>query len=126
MSESLTFVFPMPENLANARGHWRRRYRSKTELWDELDMRVLLKMLPKPVAGMPWISVTVRSVMVLGNPSDDDNAVARHKSILDWLKKHRYIVDDRRKNLRWESFPEQRISRKEPASITLTITKQGE
>jgi hypothetical protein len=35
-------------------------------------------------------------------------------------------VDDRRKNLRWESFPEQRISRKEPASITLTLTKQGE
>lgn len=124
MSESLTFVFPMPVNVTNSRRHWRTVHADKERLWERLDTLAEIGCLPRRVPSMPWDRFSVRSAMLLGGAMDDDNAVARHKSIMDWLKDRRYITDDRKKNLRWESFPEQRISRKEPASITLTITKQ--
>src|SRR5690348_8857847 len=36
---TLTFVLPMPPNIANgSHGHWRKRYREKLEYWADLDM----------------------------------------------------------------------------------------
>jgi hypothetical protein len=60
--------------------------------------------------------------MYLGAAMDDDNAAARHKPLLDWLKTRGYIAADRRKCLRWESFPEQIIRRNGHYHIELTIT----
>lgn len=53
---------------------------------------------------------------------DDDNAIARHKPLLDWLKKRRYIVDDRRSRLRWESLPDQVVKRDGNYRIVLILT----
>jgi hypothetical protein len=53
---------------------------------------------------------------------DDGNAMNRHKWIEDWLTTRGYIVDDRKKNLEWEGFPEQIVKRDGNYSITLTLT----
>lgn len=117
----IVVVVPMPDNIANSRMHWRARDRVKKEYAACLDDMQNCGLIPSPPKA-PLQKATVRSVMQLGNAMDDDNAVARHKPVLDWLKTRGYIVDDRRANLRWESFPEQRVKRNGRYSITLTVT----
>ena len=78
-------------------------------------------MIPSP-PKLPFQKVQIRSVMQLGNHMDDDNAMARHKPLLDWLKTRGYIADDRRSVLRWEGFPEQIVKRNGRYSIILTLT----
>lgn len=121
---SLTFTVPMPANLTNrgsGRSHWRVIHTEKTAYRAQLDLLLAAKQLPRPPAE-PFAKATVRSTMHLGGAMDDDNAMARHKVLLDWLKQRRYIVDDRRKCLRWESFPEQIIKRDGNYHIVLTLT----
>ncbi len=60
--------------------------------------------------------------MYLGGAMDDDNAMARHKPLLDWLKTRGYIADDRKKNIVWEGLPEQIVKRDGNYRIELTIT----
>jgi hypothetical protein len=123
MNRSPAFVidFPMPDNLANSRTHWRTRSRLKKKYRAQLDELQNAGLIAPPPRH-PLAHVTIRSVMQLGNPMDDDNAIARHKPILDWLKTRGYIVDDRRKCLRWEFFPEQIVRRDGNYRIELTIT----
>ena len=54
---------------------------------------------------------------------DDGNALARHKWVEDWLVTRGYIVSDRKSCLTWLGFPEQHVTRKEPPSITVTLTR---
>lgn len=110
----------MPDNVANARVHWRARQRLKTRYAALLDELQSIALIPAPPIS-PLSKVTVRSTMYLGNAMDDDNAAARHKPLLDWLKTRGYIADDRRKCLRWESFPEQIVRRTGHYHIELTI-----
>lgn len=117
---TLTLVVPMPLNLANSRMHWRKRHREKVAYWDTLDMMRVLKHLPPP-PKRPLSKARITSHMVLGAPMDQDNAMSRHKWVCDWLQERGYIADDRAKCLTWTGFPEQRVSRKEPASITITL-----
>ena len=118
----ITLTVPMPDNIANSRMHWTRRMRIKQQYAKQLNELQSIGIIPPPPA-VPLPHVTVRSVMYLGGPMDDDNAVARHKPLLDWLKRAKYIVDDRRKCLRWEKFPEQVVRRNHQYRIEITITE---
>lgn len=121
---ALTFVVPMPPRLTNRRAegnHWRVVHREKTAYWAALDALQRCGRLPPPPAA-PLPQVEVSSSMVLGGAMDDDNAMIRHKWLIDWLRTRGYIVDDRKRRLTWAGFPEQRVTRREAASITLTLT----
>jgi hypothetical protein len=120
---TLLFVVPMPANVTNrTRGssHWRRGWLEKKALIDRLDLLAAAKLLP-PCPDEPLERATVRSVMYLGGAMDEDNAMARHKPILDWLKKRGYIRDDRKRNLTWVGFPEQVVKRGQEYRIELTL-----
>lgn len=117
------FVFPMPPNLTNRRSgasHWAVRGREKKDYLAVCDSRQALGLLPPP-PGRPLEKVVLKSVMRLGAAMDDDNALARHKWPLDWLKTRGYIVDDRRKCVRWSSLPEQIVKRAEVYRIEITL-----
>lgn len=121
----LVLELPMPELQTNSRRgrsrHWRMIHKEKLAYWDLLDMYVVLNRIPD-APDSPIASATIRSTMHLGGAMDDDNAIARHKQAIDWLRKRRYIADDRRKNLRWESLPEQIVKRDGNYRLVLTIT----
>jgi hypothetical protein len=122
----LVLEMPMPELQTNSPPRAlaplaRRSHAEKLAYWEMLDMYVVLNRIPEPPAS-PIATATIRSVMYLGGAMDDDNAIARHKSAIDWLRKRRYIADDRRKNLRWESLPEQIVKRDGHYRLVLTIT----
>lgn len=125
MMDPLVFTLPLPPNLTNNGGrnstHWRIHYRERKDYLAKLDVLLMMKKLP-PVPPAPFPRVTVRSVMYLGGAMDDDNAMARHKVCLDFLKKRGYIVDDRRSCLRWEGLPEQIVKRNGDYKIILTVT----
>jgi hypothetical protein len=121
---ALVFRFPMPVGMTNASGrsrHWRSVYEEKLKYWAILDMLVVTKLIQPPPA-VPLPTVTVTSHMTLGGAMDDDNAVARHKWVLDWLRTRGYIATDRRTGLRWAAFPEQTVTRKANPQIELTVT----
>lgn len=137
MSDVLRFVVPMPPNLTNNGGrkttHWRQFHREKKSYLGLLDslqgVGGILGMqgghvevrIPVPPL-QPFASVSIRSVMYLGGAMDDDNAMARHKPLLDWLKTRGYLVDDRKKNIVWEGLPEQVVKRDGNYRIELTLT----
>lgn len=122
---TLELRFPMPRNITNwASGgsNWRARAAAKKLYFTQLDLMQQAGLLPVPPAK-PFTSATLASVMRLGNAMDDDNAMARHKFPLDWLKTRGYIADDRRQNLRWVGIPAQIVARKQDYSITLTLAE---
>lgn len=119
---TLTFVLPLPPNLANSRWHWRVKQNKKKQYYAALDLLRVAKLLP-PVPSEPWTVAEVRAAMVLGAAMDDDNAMARCKWALDWIVRAGYLVDDRRKALRWAGFPEQDVTRKRDYTLTLTLTR---
>ncbi len=112
----------MPRNISNgSHGHWATRYGQRTAYLNELDMLQALGKLPAPPA-IPFSRVRIDSVMHLGMPMDQDNAMRRHKWILDFLKTRGYIVDDSPKHLEWVSFPEQRVKRDGNYRVELSLT----
>lgn len=117
---TLTFVLPLPPNLANSRWHWRVKQNKKKQYYAALDLLRVAQLLP-PVPSVPWGRATVTAAMVLGAAQDDDNAMARCKWALDWIVRAGYIADDRRKVLRWAGFPDQHVTRKLPYTLTLTL-----
>lgn len=120
---AFVFVFPMPPNLANQSGynsHWGVRYGAKRRYLATCDELQKYGRLPKPPAK-PFPQSQLSSVMYLGRQMDDDNALSRHKWPLDWLKTRGYIEEDRKKNIQWTGFPEQRVGRKESYRIEITV-----
>jgi hypothetical protein len=130
----LTLVVPMPPNFSNRRGrastHWRVIHREKLEYWAQLDTLATLHRfgadqtpyhIPRPPTA-PFARATLSSEMVLHGHMDDTNAAGRHKWLEDWLVARGYLASDRRTCVRWAAFPTQRVTRKEPARITLTLT----
>lgn len=127
----LVFVVPMPPLITNAGGqrsrHWRALEREKAEYWDALDF-VALGWTGGPGYRMPPVPATpleravVSSHMTLGGAMDDDNAIARHKWLIDWLVGAGYLASDRRTCLRWAALPTQTVTRKTPALLRLTLT----
>ena len=133
----LVIVAPMPDNVTNkARGstHWRRGYNAQQAYWRTLDLlagaapsAATVFVIP-PAPDVPLHRVLVTSSMVVGGAMDDDNAMARHKWLADWLVANGYVATDRRErkrdgaSFRWAEPPAQRVSRKELWRITLTLT----
>ena len=119
----MKLVFPMPPNLTNrvsGHSHWSVRGREKKAYLALCDQCQLIGRLPKPPKH-PIQEASVSSVMYLGSAMDDDNALARHKWALDWLKTRGFIVDDRRKCIRWSGLPEQVIKRDGNYRIEITL-----
>lgn len=122
MSE-LRLSVPMPPVATNRRSGngWRKVHREKKSYAKQLDELQAAGLIPPPPV-VPWPRTVIRSVMHLGSAMDDDNAMARHKPLIDWLKTRGYIADDRRKNLAWHSLPDQIVKRKDVAyHIELTL-----
>lgn len=117
----LTFVMPMPPNLANGRMHWAKKHKERTNYFGSLNIRQAAGMLPKPPASPPS-KAKIRAKMFLGAPMDHDNAVARLKWAVDWLVAERYLAGDRPGQLEWENFPQQVIKRNKDYRIELTVT----
>lgn len=117
------FSFPMPANVTNAasgKSHWRSKHNERKKYFARLDEMQNAGLIPPP-PKFPFTYVTLSSVMHLGGAMDDDNALARHKPILDWLKTRGYIADDRKKNITWESLPQQHVKRDGNYRIELTL-----
>lgn len=125
---TVTLRLPMPENATNLRsggGHWRSVHNAKRKYQKELTLLYWAGLLPR-APETPFQRVIISSVMKLGGGMDDDNAVARHKSALDWLKDrkgegHRFIIDDRRSFLRWSAFPRQIVKRDGDYWLEITL-----
>jgi hypothetical protein len=117
---TLKITVPLPLNLANSRCHWRVKDKQRKAYFDALDWLALAKMIPAP-PKQPLDSITLSVVMHLARQMDHDNAAARCKWPIDWLKTRRYIVDDSPAHLRWASFPEQRVKRDGNYRIELSL-----
>lgn len=114
---TLTVTFPMPVNLANARMHWAQKNRRHND-WKlrALVIERALRVRPK----RPMARVRVTAVMHVGRGiMDHDNAVARLKWCLDFLKERGVIVDDSPKHLTLAGIPEQRQGN--PKRVVLTL-----
>lgn len=95
MSEprELRFEMPLPANVANGRVHWRTKYNAGKQYQRTLDNRLLVRILPKAPAqpfAKARAEIEVRTFRIM----DRDNATARVKNCLDWLKTRGYIVND--------------------------------
>lgn len=122
--EAVRIVVPMPPPLTNASGRsrgWRTVNRAKKCYWEQLDDRQNYGLIPAPPA-VAFPRARIRATLYLGNAMDDDNAVARCKWALDWLRTRGYIVDDRKRVLTWSGFPEQVVKRGQEYRIELTLT----
>lgn len=120
----------MPPNLANNKIHWRTRKKWQDQYKGTLDYMLLRANAKKPPVGeyvvppsleAPFDHATVTVHLVLFNPMDDDNAMARMKFLMDWLVTRGYLVDDSRKHMAWSGIPTQEIRRDIPAYVELTI-----
>jgi hypothetical protein len=119
--EALRIVVPMPPNIGNgSHGHWAVRNKQRTAYLKALDMLQAVGQIPPPPTK-PLERVELDSVMRLSRMMDHDNAVRRHKWVLDWLKTRRYIADDSPAHLTWTSFPEQQIKRWDRYEIILEL-----
>lgn len=138
---ALVLVVPMPANVTNRRSggsHWRTIHAERTRYRESLDALAAIcqhgagdgchgYVIP-PTPPSPLRCVRISSSMLLRGGMDDDNAIARHKPIIDWLVSRGYLATDRRErkkdgaSCRWAGLPEQRVSRTEPPRVTLTIT----
>jgi hypothetical protein len=119
MGEPLTLTLPMPPNMANGRGHWRKKHKAQQAYRSACVARLYGGTLPA-LPDVPPTPVTITSTLYLWATMDDDNALARIKHAADFLKWAGYIVDDRRQHCRF-TIPEQVIDRKNQR-LVLTIS----
>ena len=114
---TVTLTFPMPVNLANARMHWAQKNRHHN------DWKVRALVGEKGLRGRhrKMERVRVSAVMYVGRAAymDDDNATARLKWCLDYMKERGLIVDDKRPHLTLAGIPEQRQGN--PKRVELTV-----
>ena len=118
---TLHITVPMPPNIGNGgHYHWRTRDNQRKLYLATLDARQAAGLVPRP-PKKPMTKARLRSVMHLGAAMDDDNAMRRHKWVLDWLRTRGYIADDKKKCLTWAGFPEQHVNRRDEYTIDLTL-----
>ena len=120
----ISLTLPLPPNMANARGHWRTRERTRKAYLAACDDLQLIGRVPAPPAT-PLPRALITAHMTLWNPMDDDNAKARCKHAIDWLVTRGYLVDDRRTCLTWTGDPTQTVSRTAAPSLTLHLDPFG-
>jgi hypothetical protein len=115
---------PLPPNMVNgalSRAHWssktkaRTVYRQLCQAWTAVNYY-----FPPPFSLAP--PVTITSVMYVHQTMDDDNAVARHKWAIDWLKDRGWLASDAHGKLRWSDMPHQRtIGRDEMPRLMIVL-----
>lgn len=110
--DAVTLNVPLPPNAANSRRMWRVALREKKEYWQALTLLGMCGALPKP-PGKPFDPAHIIVHMHVWNIMDNDNAMARLKPLLDWMR-GLYIGDDSPKRLKWEGLPAQSIDRRRP------------
>ena len=108
-------------NLANSRAHWRTKHKAKKAYWERCDNLQFTPGFPSPPRGGPLKHVTIAHTWYVGNLMDPDNAYARLKWPIDFLRTRGYIVEDRASNVTLLS-PIQHIDRKNPR-LTLELTE---
>lgn len=118
---TLTFVVPMPPNLANERMHWRVKERHRAAFFSGLNLRQAAGLFPKPPMPTP-AKTQLHARMFLGQMMDHDNAVARLKWAIDWLVANKYLAGDNPKQLEWVGFPEQVVKRDGNYRVEFTLT----
>jgi hypothetical protein len=118
----LTFVFPMPENIANARLHWAVKDLKRRAFFDTCDALQAAKRLPAPPPA-PWEFSLAHVTMFLAGHMDDDNAGNRNKWIWDWLKTRGYIANDSRRHLRQTGYPSQVVKRDGNYRVEVRLTR---
>jgi hypothetical protein len=124
MTARRTFVLvvPMPINVANTPMHWAKKNRLRGEYFQKLDNLHLQKKIPNaPARALAKASIS--SVMYLGKIMDTDNAISRHKWVLDWMKTRGFIVDDKPGVLSWSAFPCCVVKHGEEHRIEITLTE---
>lgn len=114
----------MPPNLTNPNrmGSWRGKHFRREKYFKQLDELQNVGLLPAPPSA-PLKKAVGLVTMYLGSEMDSDNSASRCKWIWDWLKTRGYIVDDRRKNLVLESYPQQRIKRDKNYRVEITLSE---
>jgi hypothetical protein len=86
------FLLPLPENLANARLHWRAKDEARQAYFAACDALQARGDVPAPPpVAFPKVRVGVE--MIVGGAMDEDNSVARTKWCWDWLKTRGYIAN---------------------------------
>lgn len=119
----ITITVPMPPNLTNRRSggnNWRSVASEKKRYMKMLDERQGYGLIPAPPAQALTRTV-LRSTMYLGHAMDEDNAVARHKWAIDWLRTRGYVRKDSPDSLTWAAFPEQVVRRGQEYRIEITL-----
>lgn len=94
MTLSLRVTFPLPPNMANGRGHWRKRLREKADYETEAKRRARLWEFSAPWSFKPLLA-RVEATLYLHSVMDTDNCFARLKWPLDLLVRWGYLVDDK-------------------------------
>lgn len=117
----VTFVLPLPPNVANMlKGrHWSTRRR----WFDAWEVHAIAT--EKQLHGYrePMKKAEATAIFYVGNHPkhrrDDDNAIASLKPVIDLLKKKMWIVDDDTDRLTLVGKPEQRLGT--PRRLELTL-----
>lgn len=124
LGEPITLTVPMPQNLANGRGHSRWIGASKKKYFAQLDHRQNCGLIPRPPA-LPIERVVITSVLYLGMVMDQENATMRaYKFPCDWLRTRGYIVADDPAHCTMVQ-PTQCVRRGQEYRVELTLTPQG-
>ena len=122
--ENMTFHFPLPANIANARLHWARKHRAKMAYWDRLDTLKRTGRLPAP-PEVPVLAAEARDIWFVWNVMDEGNARARLKWVEDWLVTMKYLADDKQSNLTYPGPPEQHVDRRNPKLVLVLAEVKG-
>src|SRR5687767_1865087 len=101
----MKITLPLPPNMGNSRMHWRTKHRKRLDYLAACDA-IGPRVRPRQLSEL----VELRATLYLGNHMDDDNALARLKWPVDWLKTRGHLVDDGRKHCRM-TIPEQVVKR---------------
>ena len=99
------------------------KHREKKAYWKRCDNLMYFPDFPLAPEDGPMEGVTISATWYVRNLMDEDNAVARLKWVLDWLKTRGYIVDDRTENVSLAK-PIQFIDRKDPR-LEIEIHAEG-
>ena len=98
----MKIVLPLPPNIANSRMHWRVKNRERKAYMELCDLEWY-----GDTGYPPDTKTAITATIYHTHVMDDDNAVARLKWPVDWIKRYGAIVDDDRKHLVWTGFPTQ-------------------
>jgi hypothetical protein len=90
----MRITLPLPPNIGNRRGHWRRWKRKQ----DNYNVLCTAAHPARPVE--PIAPAVLHATLYVWNRNDEDNAVARLKWAIDWLVDRQIILDDHPSALR--------------------------